>query len=133
MSEHGVSIKNGMRILVRHPQSGIALFAKTLAENLDSIEWMNDEYKLRLCIMFVENLIDGSIENNVDPKIIKKIVDKPFTYGIKILNQRPREGMKYIVAIIMLEIREKQHWGLDDQFKFYDELRSNLFPGLKDV
>lgn len=123
-----ISIENGFKIAIRHPGSGAAILAKTLSGLIRGEEWINDEYKLKLCIMFVENLIDGSIEKSVNRQLLEKLKQKSFTEGIKLLKRRPHEGMKYMLVIIMEELRHRQNFNEEQQYQFYEELLASFFP-----
>ena len=124
-----VSIGNGFKIAVRHPTSGAAVLASTLSKVIENETWINDEYKLKLCILFVENLIDGSVEKSIDRGILEKLKKKTFPEGIKLLRKRPNEGLKYMLVIIMEELRHRQNFNEEAQYKFYDELLKSFFPG----
>jgi hypothetical protein len=124
-----ISVGNGLKIAVRHPTSGAAILAATLSKLMKEEAWINDEYKLKLCILFVENLIDGSVEKSIDHSILKKLKKKSFPEGLKLLKKRPKEGLKYLLAIIMEELRHRQNFNEKDQYKFYEELLKNFFPG----
>ena len=57
-----ITVENGFKIAIRHPHAGAEILAKTLAKVLVGEDWITDEFKLRFCIMFVDNLIDRNIE-----------------------------------------------------------------------
>ena len=122
-----ISVENGFKIAIRHPGSGAAILAKTLSKLIQEEDWINDDYKLKLCIMFVDNLIDGSIEKSIDRVILEKIKKKSFAEGIKVLKKRPDEGLKYMLVIIMEELRHCQNFNEEQQYHFYEELLSNFF------
>ena len=126
-----ISVENGIKIAIRHPSSGEMILAKTVANLLNKEDWLNDEYKLKFCIMFVDNLIDGNIEKSVDRKILSKIKQKSFIDGIKMLKMRPKAGMKYMLVLIMEELRHRQNFDQKQQYKFYEELLANFFPSHK--
>ncbi len=123
-----VSIGNGVRIAMRHPRSGARILAKTLALALNDEKWITREFKFKFCAMFVENLIDGSVERSIDATLLEKVRRRPFREGIALLRKRPETGMRFMLAIIMEELRERQK--LDDagQREFYEELLANFFP-----
>lgn len=123
-----ISVENGVKIAIRHPSSGESILAKTLANYLKQQEWLNEEFKLRFCIKFVENLIDGSVEESIDRSILEKLRKKSFTDGIKLLKHRPQEGIKYLLVIVMEELRNRQNFTEEQQFLFYEELLANFFP-----
>lgn len=126
-----ISVENGFKIAIRHPGSGAEILAKTLAKLIKDEPWINDEYKLKLCILFVENLIDGSVEKSIDREILERIKKKSFAKGIKILKHRPKEGLKYMLVIIMEELRLRQNFNEKQQYEFYEELLANFFPSHK--
>jgi len=126
-----ISVENGIKIAIRHPSSGEMILAKTVAALLNKEDWLNDEYKLKFCIMFVDNLIDANIEKSINREILSKIRQKSFTDGIKMLKMRPEEGMKYMLVIIMEELRHRQNFDETQQYQFYEELLANFFPSHK--
>ena len=126
-----ISVEDGIRLAVNHPEKGAMLLARTIVKTLQKEDWLNDQYKLKFCIMFVDNLIDGAIETSLNPKVLQKISRLTFTDGLKILRKRPNEGMKYMLAIIMKELRTKQQYSRKEQFAFYDTLLRSFFPAYK--
>ena len=126
-----ISVENGFKLAIRHPHSGAEILAKTIAQLLIGEEWITDELKLKFCIMFVDNLIDGNIEQNIDRNILEKIKKRPFTDGLKLMKHRPTEGMKFMLVIIMEELRNHQGFTEKEQFVFYENLLSSFFPELK--
>ena len=79
--------------------------------------------------MFVENLIDNSIEKSINRNFLKRLKQKTFTEGIKILKKSPDEGMKYLVVIEMEELRLNQNFNDKQQYEFYEVLLNSFFPG----
>ena len=131
MAEKGVSVESGFKIAVMHPKAGARILAETLATLMTGEEWVTDEMKLKFCILFVENLIDGSIEKSIDRTILEKIKKKPFAEGMKIMKRRPEMGMRYMLSIIMEELRHRQSFSEKEQFEFYDKLLVCFFPKYK--
>ena len=126
-----ISVENGFKIAIRHPNSGAGILAETLSKLIQDEDWINDEYKLKLCILFVENLIDGSVEKSIDRRFLDRIKKKTFADGIKILKKRPGEGLKYMIVIIMEELRHRQNFTEEQQYQFYEELLAGFFPSHK--
>lgn len=126
-----VSVRAGIRIAIRHPGAGELILAKTVASMLCQEGWLNDEFKLKICIRFVQNLLDRSIEESVDPKILSKLEKRSFTDGLKLMRKRPGQGINYMIAIVMKELRQRQNFDEKRQFKFYEELLANFFPSHK--
>ncbi len=126
-----LSVENGFKIAIRHPNSGAEILAKTLAHLLLGEAWITDELKLKFCIMFVDNLIDANVEKNIDRKILEKIKKLPFTEGLKLMKHRPKQGMKFMLVIIMEELKNQQGFTEKEQYVFYENLLSNFFPELK--
>ena len=126
-----ISVKNGFKIAVRHPNAGAAILAKTIANILIGEDWITDELKLKFCIMFVDNLIDQHIEKSIDRKLLEKIKKLPFTEGLKLMKHRPEEGMKFMLVMIMEELRNHQGFTEKEQFVFYENLLAGFFPELK--
>jgi len=128
---NNITVKDGIKIAVTHPARGAAILGRTIAEQLEKENWLNDEYKLRFCILFVDNLIDGSVEDSINPSLLQKIKKRSFVDGLKLLRKRPEEGMKYMLVIIMEELKNKQGFSSEDQFAFYDSLLKSFFPAKK--
>ena len=126
-----LTVKDGIKLAVTHPAKGAAILARTVASQLEKESWLNDEFKLKFCILFVNNLIDGSVEKSIDPDILKKIKKRTFIDGLKLLRKRPLEGMKYMLVIIMEELRNRQGFSSEDQFLFYESLLKSFFPEKK--
>lgn len=126
-----ITVESGFKIAVRHPYAGAEILAKTLAKALVDQDWITEEFKLKFCIMFVDNLIDGNIEKNINRKFLDKIKQKPFTEGIRLMKKRPDQGMKFMLVIIMEELRHRQGFTEKEQFTFYDELLTCFFPEYK--
>jgi len=120
-----ISVRDGFQIAIRHPRSGSAILAKTFSKLLKKEDWISEQFKLKLCIMFVENLIDGSIEKSINRDFFKRLKQKTFTEGIKLLD----EGMKYLVVIVMEELRLNQNFNDKQQYEFYEVLLNSFFSG----
>ena len=131
MQNNRISVENGFKIAIRHPNAGGKILAKTLADILLHEDWITEEFKLRFCIMFVDNLIDGNVEKDIDRKFLERIRKKPFTQGIKLLKSRPEQGMKYMLVLIMEELRLRQGFSEKEQSMFYEELLAAFFPEFK--
>ena len=125
-----VSVKSGLKIAVTHPKHGAAILASAIASAIGSEKWITRDLKLKFCILFIENLIDGSIEKNISRKILTKVQDASFHDGIRLMKRYPEEGMKYLVALIMEELKIKQGFNEEAQVAFYEELLSSFFPEL---
>ena len=126
-----ISIQSGFKIAMRHPRAGARLLAKTLANALNDETWITHDLKFAFCAMFVENLMDGSVERSVDPKILEKIKRKSFQEGLELMRKRPEMGLKYMLAIVMEGLRHRQGFGREEQFAFYEELLASFFPDFK--
>jgi hypothetical protein len=116
---------------MRHPRAGARLLAKTLASAINDEEWITDELKFKFCAMFVDNLMDGEIERSVDKKILEKIKGQTFQEGLRLMRKRPETGLRYMLAIVMEELRHHQGFGEEEHKAFYEELLANFFPQFK--
>jgi hypothetical protein len=123
-----ISVENGFKIAIRHPTSGAAILAKTISRLIKEEGWINEEFKLKFCIMFVDNLIDGNIEKSINRSLLEKIKKKSFAEGATFLKRWPAEGMKYMLVIIMEELRHRQNFNEEQQYQFYEELLASFFP-----
>ena len=128
------TVRRGIRLAVQRPGEGAVLLAKTLSDVMSGQDWIDDSDKMKFCIMFVSNLIDRSIEKEIDEefKAVKERVKRvPFTHGIKLLKKRPGIGLKILISIVMEEIRDRQKLSEGEQFEFYDQLASHFFPNIR--
>ena len=113
---------------IRHPDSGINLLARTFARNFEGAPWISGELKLKFCILFLGNLIDGSVERDLDHQLVQKVLKKPMQFGIRLLKRSPDEGLRMLVALVMHELREEQRYSDSDFHKFYEEVIVTFFP-----
>ena len=126
-----VTVQKGVRIAVRRPSRAAVLFARTLTDLMDAEAWLDRTLKMRFCALFLHNMIDGSIEAEVDPELLHKLRTRPMTVGIRLFRRRPDQGLRLLVALVAGELRDYQHLPIEEQLEFYDEICHKFFPEIR--
>ncbi len=126
--QHDISIQKGIRLAVRRPNQCARLLAKSFSQLLDDEDWIDATLKFRFCVLFIDNIIDQTVEKEVDKTLLIKIKHMPLRKGLRLLKRYPEEGMKVLVALVIEELRDQQKLGWNEQIDFYDELFTKLFP-----
>lgn len=125
---HGIKAKKSVGMAIHDPSRSYTLLAKTLASVVNSEDWIDRKMKKMFCVLFVSNLIDQNIENEVDVALLEKIKKIPFVSGIRLLKRNPDEGLKVLVALVTEELRNQQEFTHVEQFAFFNELFGRFFP-----
>ena len=123
-----ITIGESVELAIRHPQTASQLLARSFAELIRMQHWMDTATITRFFILFMNNLLDKSIEGSVDAALYAKVRTLPFTTGIKLLERSPEAGLKVLVTIVMEELRDKQQLPLHEQISFFNQLFELVFP-----
>jgi len=124
-----LTVKTGLQIASRHPGQCSRLLADNLYPMLDEASWFTMEWRLKFCAYFLQNLIDESIEAEVDPIFLERVRHMPLSRAIKLIEKnQPDPGLKVLVALICIELRSQQKLDLEAQYLFYNALLGNFFP-----
>ncbi|MDR0305436.1 MAG: hypothetical protein LBI42_01220 [Chitinispirillales bacterium] len=124
----GKTIEHGISMAIRHPEAGVELLARTFARHFQGAPWINGDLKMRFCILFLSNLLDGGVEREVSGRTLEKLVKKTVSFGIRLMKRWPDEGLKMLVAMIMRELKCNQHCSELEQQYFCEEVIAVFFP-----
>jgi len=124
----GKTIERGINMAIRHPEAGVELLARTFARYFQGAPWINGDLKMRFCILFLSNLLDGSVEREVSAQTMEKLIKKTVSFGIRLMKRWPEEGLKMLVAMVMRELRCNQHCSELELQYFCEEVIAVFFP-----
>jgi hypothetical protein len=122
------SIEHGINMAIRHPEAGVELLARTFAIYFQGAPWINGDLKMRFCILFLSNLLDGAVEKQVSARTMEKLVKKSMSFGIRLMKRWPDEGLKMLVAMVMRELRCNQRCSELELQYFCEEVITVFFP-----
>jgi hypothetical protein len=127
------TISSSISLAVRRPESGAALLARTLTEQLNGAPWIDRDIRMRFCIAYLSNCIDAHIERTVDPHLLRRLRDKPLSLGIRLLKRNPDTGIAILVAMVMEELRDRQKAGHQERIEFFEEMLVRFFPEAEEL
>jgi hypothetical protein len=127
----GVTVERGIEMAMRRPAMAASLLAETLSSRLNDANWVDAEMKAHFCLLFMGNLLDGSVEHGVPASLLKQSRKRPMVSALRLLKRRPETGLRILVCLVMEEIRDRQHFSREEQLAFYDTLFDNFFPGFR--
>ena len=132
MSKTNLTVAAGLKIASRHPSQCARLLANNLYPLLDQAGWFTPEWRLKFCAYFLQNLTDGSIEDEVEQLLLERVKHIPLSRAIKLLGRgQPEPGLKVLVALICAELRQGQNLEIEEQYRFYNTLFGKFFPDCK--
>ena len=124
-----LTVGAGMKIASRHPTHCARLLANNLYPLLDEADWFTKEWRLKFCAYFLENIIDESIEAEIDPVLMQRVRRISMTRAVKLIGSgEPEPGLKVLVALLCTELRDSQGLGIQEQYEFYNILFGKFFP-----
>ena len=123
-----LSIDQGLAVAARHPQTCARLLAKNLYPLLEHEPWFNKQWRAQFCAYYLQNLVDNSIEQEVDPKILERLRKLPLQRTFPMIADSPCAGLKTLVAIISQHLRQEQKLSIEEQYEFYNVLFGQFFP-----
>jgi len=121
------TVSEGVKLAVRHPHLGAALFARTISRFLHDAGWFDEKIKARFCMLYVENAIDGAVENAIDTQLITRMEEKPIEVAIRFLKRDPELTLRVLVVMISRELKLRQKLSPEEERHFFDELVSCFF------
>lgn len=129
MAKTAISVKQSVKLVTRHPNRCSHLLAHSLYPMLEREAWFTAEWRLKFCAYFLQNMVDQSIEQEIDQRVTDRIKRIPLSRAIGLIEKNaPCDGLKMLVAIISEGLRDEQKLSLDDQFNFYNSLFGKFFP-----
>ena len=129
MSRRELTVGAGLRIASRHPGQCARLLADNLYPLLADAGWFTREWRLKFCAYFLQNLVDESIEAEVDPRMLERVRRIRLSRAIKLIEaNEPEPGLKVLVALVGQELRLGQQLGVQEQYQFYNTLFGKFFP-----
>jgi len=130
MAMNRVTVEGGIKIAVRHPSRCALLLANNLYPLLAEQEWFSKEVCFKFCAYFLANMVDRSIEEEVDPALMERLKGVSLERAVRLLGNDPLPGLKTLIAIVFEALRG-QHLSDADFYDFYNELFGKFFPELK--
>ena len=122
------SIDKGLAIAARHPQTCARLLANNLYPLLERESWFDEHWRAQFCAYYLQNLVDNSIEQEVDPELMERLKKLPMRRTFLMIADSPCAGLKVLVAIICQHLRQEQKLGIEEQLDFYNVLFGRFFP-----
>ena len=123
-----LSIDKGLAIATRHPQTCARLLANNLYPLLEQEPWFDKQWRAQFCAYYLQNLVDNSIEQEVDPELMGRLKKLPLRRTFPMIADSPCTGLKTLVAIISQHLRQEQKLGIEGQYEFYNVLFGRFFP-----
>lgn len=123
-----VSVDTGMRLATRHTDRCADLLAAHVYPLLNQAAWFTPEWRLKFCAYFLQNMVDQSIEAEVDADVMTRIQRLRLTRAIRLLGNSPSTGTRVLVAILSQHLRQKQKFSTEQQYRFYETLFGQFFP-----
>ncbi len=123
-----LSVDKSLEIAARHPHACSSILAKNLYPLLEQQSWFDAEWRARFCAYFLQNLVDNSIEEEVDPQLLERLKRLPLQRSFPLFASSPCAGLKVLVAIISQRLRQEQKLSLEEQYEFYNLLFGHFFP-----
>lgn len=123
-----ISVDTGMRLATRHTDRCADLLAKHIYPVLNDAAWFTPEWRLKFCAYFLQNMVDQSIEAEVDAMVMIRIQRLRLTRALRLLGNSPANGTRVLVAILSQHLRQKQNFSTEQQYRFYETLFGQFFP-----
>ena len=127
-----LSVDKSLAIAARHPRTCARLLADNLYPLLEHEPWFDKQWRAQFCAYYLQNLVDNSIEREVDPEMMERLKRLPLRRVFPIIADSPCAGLKTLVAIISLHLRQEQKLGMEEQYEFYDVLFGRFFPDARE-
>ena len=107
---------------------GSEMLASTIAKTLNESGWVSNNLKIRLCILFMQKILESKVENTDDIALVRKMRKKPIDFMIRFLKRYPDKGSQLLSQYVMEELRENQKFQFKELVQFYTVLLDLLFP-----
>lgn len=123
-----ISVDTGMRLATRHTDRCADLLAAHIYPLMNQAGWFTPEWRLKFCAYFLQNMVDQSIEAEVDAEVMARIQRLRLTRALRLLGNSPATGTRVLVAILSQHLRHKQNFSTEQQYRFYETLFGQFFP-----
>lgn len=123
-----ISVDTGIRLATRHTDRCADLLAVHIYPVLNDATWFTPEWRLKFCAYFLQNMVDQSIEAEVDNDVMTRIQRLRLTRALRLLGNSPSTGTRVLVAILSQHLRQKQNFSTEQQYRFYETLFGQFFP-----
>lgn len=107
---------------------GSEMLASTIAKALNESRWVGSDLKIRLCILFMQMILESKQENKDDIALFQRIKKKPISFMIRLLKRYPDKGLQLLSQAVMAELRENQKFQFGELVQFHTVLLDLLFP-----
>ena len=128
MAVKRISVEDSTRLVARRPKQCAALFLKNLYPVLQQEDWFDKAWCLKFCASFLQNLVDQSIEQELDQALLNRIKHLPLTKAVSLMRHAPADSVKVLVVLISNQLRLEQKLSTEEQYAFYNELFTAFFP-----
>ena len=108
--------------------TGSKMLASTIAKALNESGWVSNNLKIRLCILFMQKILESKVENTDDIALVRKMRKKPIDFMIRFLKRYPDKGSQLLSQYVMEELRENQKFQFKELVQFHTVLLDLLFP-----
>ncbi|NLE00602.1 MAG: hypothetical protein GX640_12085 [Fibrobacter sp.] len=121
------NLEESINLAVRYPLTGVQLLADTVAQALIDAEWFDNEHKIRFCIGFLNEVVSDKKSELFDDHLFKKIKKRPIRFCIRLLKRYPEQGLKFLIHMILHELRDVQNFKMEQLIEFHSEILSRFF------
>lgn len=122
------NLEDTLKIAAQQEQAGSKVLAEAIASALNQSRWVSSNIKIRLCILFMQSILESKMEFTDNIALIGKINKKPINFLVRFLKRYPDRGLHILSQSIMEELREKQKFKLEQLVEFHTLLLDLLFP-----
>ncbi len=107
--------------------TGSKMLASTVAKALNESVWVNSNLKIRLCIQFLQMILESKLDTG-NIALIQRIRKKPISFIIRFLKRYPDKGLQLLSQFLMEELKENQKFQFGELVQFHTILLDLLFP-----
>jgi len=123
-----ITVDKGIRLATRHTDRCADLLAEYIYPVLNDATWFTPEWRVKFCAYFLQNMVDQSIEAEVDAEVMARIQRLRLTRALRLLGNSPATGTRVLVAILSQHLRQKQNFSMEQHYRFYETLFGQFFP-----
>ena len=128
MSRPAITVAHSAKLATRHPQQCAKLFLNNIFPILEQEAWFTKAWCLRFCALFLQNIVDHSVELETNPQLLARVMNLPIDKALPLLHKHPEEAVSLMVVMVSNQLRKEQKLSTADQYAFYNELFAAFFP-----